>query len=205
MYLHKTPRLLKWLYPSLQWHHCRNQKVLYLTFDDGPVPGVTEFVLGQLRQYKATATFFCVGDNIRKYPEIFARIVEAGHRVANHTYNHLNGWTSSDRDYIQNIKKCERLLPENGQSLFRPPYGKIKRSQIRKLQPSYRIIMWDVLSGDFDRSLSAPECLRRTISSTRGGSIVNFHDSYRAEQNLRYALPGFLAHFSRRGYQFTAL
>lgn len=205
MYLHKTPWLLKQLYSNLIWNKGRREKNIYLTFDDGPVPGVTEFVLDKLQEYNAKATFFCVGDNINKNQEIFPLLIEAKHRIGNHTFHHLSGWNSEDEAYFQNIKKCEELIPAHHVKLFRPPYGRIKRSQIKRLATNYQIIMWDVLTGDFDKALSPEACLNKSIRCTRNGSIIIFHDSVKAERNLKYALPRFLDHFSEKGYQFLAL
>lgn len=209
MYWHQTPYWLKAIYPGLSWHKSRKEKKLYLTFDDGPIPIVTEFVLEQLQQYEAKATFFCVGDNIAKHPFVFQKVVNQGHSVGNHTFNHINGWRSQDEAYCRNIEQCQTIITKNykrnARPLFRPPYGKITRKQARHLRKHYEIIMWDVLSGDFDTSLDAETCLRKTIKATKNGSIVVFHDSFKAEQTLRYCLPRFLSHFKERGYSFDAL
>lgn len=209
MYLHKTPFWLKILYPSFIWHQNRKEKTLYLTFDDGPVPGVTEFVLDQLNIFEAKATFFCVGDNIEKHSTIFKEILNNGHSIGNHTYNHLNGWKEPDDHYLENIMLCQNAIDKyaDGQyrRLLRPPYGKIKRQQAQALKNDYNIIMWDVLSGDFDANLRPEDCLTRSVRSTRNGSIIIFHDSIKAEKNLRHALPGFLKYFVEKGYSFKAL
>lgn len=207
---HRTPFLLPLIYPShLLWRVPTTHNSIYLTFDDGPVNGPTEFVLDVLARYNALATFFCIGDNVRKHPEVFRKIVTAGHGVGNHTFNHVNGWKTSDADYFKNIELCENQLAESGSKsvaipLFRPPYGRIKRTQIRGLA-KYRIVMWDVLSVDYDKNLSPERCLKNTIAVTRPGSIVVFHDSYKAEKNLAYALPRFLEHFSLKGSQFKLI
>ena len=209
MYLHKTPYLLRALYPSLTWNKSRNEKKLYLTFDDGPIPEVTEFVLGQLLKYKAKATFFCVGENIYNHPEIFQKIIASGNSIGNHTYNHLNGWKEEDGSYVKNVTKCEevinRFCPDRKKMLFRPPYGKVSSSQRRHLTKEFEIVMWDVLSGDFDRSLDPKVCLKNTIRATKNGSIIIFHDSIKSAQNLYFALPGFLKHFSAKGFEFAPL
>ena len=154
MYLVKTPFLLRWLYPDLVWKK-PSANTIYITFDDGPIPEVTPFVLNALADYDAKATFFCIGDNVRKYPEIYQEVIKAGHSIGNHTFNHLNGWNTDDEKYLENIGECAEYVKSD---LFRPPYGKIKKSQIRKLKtrhPDIKVIMWDVLSGDFDQNLSS--------------------------------------------------
>ena len=203
---HRTPFILPWLYPGLVWRQPPERKELYLTFDDGPVSGPTEFALETLHRFSAEATFFCIGDNIQKYPQVFKKIVDAGHAVGNHTFNHLNGWKTSTTKYIENIRKCDEAVAGNAapSKLFRPPYGRITRKQIRSLT-EYKIIMWDVLSVDYNRSLSAESCLRNTIRAAREGSVIVFHDSYKAEKNMTYALPRFIEHFSGKGFSFKAL
>ncbi len=209
MYFHRTPVLLPLLYPSLVWHKDRGQKSIYLTFDDGPVPEVTEFALESLGAYKAWATFFCVGENVHRYPEIFKKIISLGHSIGNHTYNHFNGWKTKDDTYLENINECLMVMEEHtaqpDSKLFRPPYGRITRKQINQVSGQYDIIMWDVLSGDFDRKLAREKCLENTIKHTRNGSIVIFHDSYKAYGNLQYVLPRYLDHFATKGYLFKAL
>ncbi len=202
MYLVHTPQYVQALFPGLIWKMSGQQKALYLTFDDGPIPEVTPWVLDMLRAFQAKATFFCVGDNVRKHPDIFDMVLEDGHSVGNHTHNHLSGWASENISYFHNIRHCARVVPSN---LFRPPYGKMKPSQVQFLQRHYRIIMWDVLSGDFDRDLTPQACSQNVINNAGPGSIIVFHDSLKAEANLRYALPKVLEHFSSLGYTFQGL
>jgi peptidoglycan-N-acetylglucosamine deacetylase len=183
---------------------------LYLTFDDGPIPGPTEFVLDTLKQFSVKATFFCIGDNIRKHPEIFNRIVTEGHAVGNHTFNHVKGWSISLQAYVDNVKKCEVAIHNSqftihNSRLFRPPYGRITRNQIQALKHDYSIIMWDVLTADYKRSLSPEVCLRNSIGVTRPGSVIVFHDSLKAERNMRYALPRYIEHFLGKGYSFKPI
>jgi peptidoglycan/xylan/chitin deacetylase (PgdA/CDA1 family) len=207
---YRTPFFLPWLYPDLVWRLPAQEKVIYLTFDDGPVPGVTEFVLENLSKYAAKATFFCIGDNILKHPEVFQRVVSAGHGIGNHTFNHLKGWSTPVEKYIENTRQFEehisehQLLTQGQAKLFRPPYGRIKRSQISALK-EYRIIMWDVLSYDYCKSGKVENQLRGTISATRPGSIVVFHDSFKAEPKMQYILPRYLEHFADKGYQFLTI
>lgn len=209
MYLHKTPFWLKFLFPSYTWHKEGAAKSIFLTFDDGPIPGVTDFVLEQLAIYDAKATFFCVGDNVRKNPAVFKNIIDEGHRIGNHTFNHLDGWKTKDSEYIDNISKCRDSFTKHVENqplnLFRPPYGKIKKSQAKLLKKEFEIVMWDVLSGDFDKTINKEMCLCKTIKATYRGSIVIFHDSIKAEENLRFVLPRFLSHFTEAGYIFQAL
>lgn len=209
MYLHYTPRLLHRLYPKLLWHMPRTQRVIYITFDDGPIPEVTPAVLEMLARWKAKATFFCVGDNVRKHPQLVAQVAAQGHRLGNHTYNHLKGYGVSVEEYLQNVEKCQQALQpyigEHDLPLFRPPYGRFLRQQRLQLQQDYRVIMWDVLSADFDPTLNAVECLYKSIRYTRPGSIVVFHDSLKAWDRLSWVLPRYLEHFHLQGYSFSVL
>jgi peptidoglycan/xylan/chitin deacetylase (PgdA/CDA1 family) len=180
--------------------------VLYLSFDDGPHPEATPFVLEQLAKFDAKASFFCIGKNVQLYPEIYDAILTAGHVVGNHTQNHMNGWKNTTENYIANIEEATKWIDSN---LFRPPYGRISFSQIKalRLDPSLPqdIMMWDVLSGDFDTTITGEQCANNVIQHTGPGSIVVFHDSAKALDRLRIALPKVLAHFSKLGYQFKAL
>lgn len=208
MYLHYIPAPVQWLFADYTWHRSRVGKSIYLTFDDGPVPEVTPFVLRTLEAYGAKATFFCVGDNVRKHPEIHATLLSAGHRLGNHTHNHLNGWDTPTNTYLQNVQQCQEALQPAGtsaKSLFRPPYGRILQHQARALRRAYELVMWDVLSADFDSSLSPEQCLAKSIRYTRPGSIIVFHDSYKAFPNLQWVLPRYLHHFSSLGYRFETL
>jgi peptidoglycan/xylan/chitin deacetylase (PgdA/CDA1 family) len=207
MYLIKTPWWLRALYPSLTWRMKGEDKIIYLTFDDGPHETATPFVLDQLKQYNAKASFFCIGKNVAAHPEIYRRILEEGHAAGNHTYHHLNGWKTADATYLQDMQKASTLIKSG---LFRPPYGRLTRSQIKALQtsdqrPKTRIIMWDVLSADFDTNLTADACTGYVLYHTKPGSIVLFHDSEKAWPRMSEALPRVLAHFSGEGYRFEAL
>lgn len=180
----------------------KTQKKIYLTFDDGPVSTITPWVLDILKQHNIKATFFCVGDNVQKHAEIYQRILTEKHAVGNHTFNHLKGWNTHSQNYIQNIEKCASYVSTN---LFRPPYGKVKKSQFRILHSKFKIIMWDVLSGDYDKKTSPEKCLKNVIDTVRNGSIIVFHDSIKAQKNIEYALPRFIEYAKENGFEFEIL
>lgn len=202
MFLAKIPTIIKKYYPKLVWDLPNNEKKIYLTFDDGPVPEVTEWVLDLLKENNIKATFFCIGDNVAKHPNIYNRILAENHTVGNHTFNHLNGWKTSGGEYIKNVIECQQLVESN---LFRPPYGRIKKSQLNKLSVRYKIVMWDVLSGDFDQKLSPEKCYENVINNTVSGSIIVFHDSLKAHQNLKYALPKSIEYLQAQGFVFDVI
>lgn len=202
MYLVKTPKLLQALMPAYTWRVPTAEKVIHLTFDDGPIPEVTPWVLDTLSVYNAKATFFCVGENVQRYPTLFQRLQVEGHAVGNHTFNHLNGWETDNIPYFHNIRHCARLVKSE---LFRPPYGRITPGQRVFLERHYNIIMWDVLSGDFDPEITAEQCLANVIDNTRRGSIVVMHDSLKSAAKLKFILPRILEHFSQKGFRFEAL
>jgi peptidoglycan/xylan/chitin deacetylase (PgdA/CDA1 family) len=204
---HRTPFILPWLYPSLTWRMDASEKSLYLTFDDGPVYGPTEFVLDTLASFNIQATFFCIGDNVRKHPAVYERILQEGHAVGNHTFHHVKGWKTSKDLYMNDVAECAKVLKIDSlveKPLFRPPYGRITRAQIASLQ-DYQIIMWDVLTQDYKRSQTKEACLKKSIAASRQGSIVVFHDSVKAFENLAYTLPRYIEHFLAKGYQFKKL
>ncbi len=201
MYLVKSPLLLKWFYSALTWNKSRSEKIVYLTFDDGPVPNVTDFVLNTLKAFKIKATFFCIGDNIIKHPELFERLKNEGHAIGNHTFNHLNGWETDNETYLGNVLKCQELTQT---TLFRPPFGRVKKSQIKQLN-HFNIIMWDVLSADFDPKISPQQCYHHVTKNTENGSIIVFHDSLKAFDRLHYALPKTINYLINEGYQFGKL
>ncbi|GAA4437124.1 polysaccharide deacetylase family protein [Pontibacter saemangeumensis] len=206
---YKTPYLLRKLLPGYTWHREAGEKKLYLTFDDGPIPEVTPWVLEQLAIYKAKATFFCVGDNLVKHPEVARLALAQGHVLGNHTFHHLKGWQTSFEKYVENTALCQAeldaLQPNPKVRLFRPPYGRISTAQAAALRQSYELIMWDTLTNDYDATLSPEKCLENAIRHTQSGSIIVFHDSLKAQRNMQYALPRFLGHFSRLGYAFETL
>lgn len=209
-YLAKTPVLLKKMYPTCTWNFNRQDQVIYLTFDDGPHPLATPLVLDMLKAYNAKATFFCIGKNVAAYPDIYKRILTEGHSVGNHSFHHLDGWKTPDEEYIRDIGEARKYIDSR---LYRPPYGKITKFQIRLLTASenakqpvaFRIIMWDVLSADFDTSLSSEKCARNVIRNAEAGSIVVFHDSEKALPRMQASLEKTLDHFTERKFLFEAI
>ncbi len=219
----KTPLLLKKMFPDYVWDIPSKSKTLYLTFDDGPTPEITDWTLETLNKFNARATFFCIGNNINKHPDIFKNILAGGHRIGNHTHDHLKGWKTKTTRYLENIRLCESVLktqllhahlPDKQNSLiqdhpihlFRPPYGKMKPGQSKKiLDMGYHIVMWDVLSFDWDKTLSEEHCLNNVINKASNGSIVVFHDSLKAAKNMQFTLPRALQYFSEKGFEFKAI
>ncbi|WCO02023.1 polysaccharide deacetylase family protein [Psychroserpens ponticola] len=205
----KTPLVAKKMFPNYVWDIPTNTKELYLTFDDGPTPKVTNWTLDILKQYNAKATFFCIGANIEKHPEIFQNIIKAGHTIGNHTQHHVKGWKTKTKTYISEVLQAEKqieLQRSERSHLFRPPYGQIKPKQGKKLIAlNYKVIMWDVLSFDWQKETSREECLNNVISKSKKGSIIVFHDSIKASKNMMYALPKVLEYFSEAGFNFKSL
>lgn len=233
-YFVKTPKIIQSIFSNYTWKIASHKKEIYLTFDDGPIPKITPWVLNTLEKYNAKATFFCVGDNIKKHPEVFKEIILQNHAIGNHTFNHLQGWKTNTYEYLQNIEKTENVIKrlkiegrrqktEDGSlktdekpatnnqqpttsNLFRPPYGKIKSKQAKALQnKGYHIIMWDVLSADFDQKISPEKCYQNVIKNAQSGSIIVFHDNEKAFKNLEYTLPKVLEYFTKKGFVFKAL
>ena len=202
MYLVKTPRFIQNLFPNFTWKIPTAEKVIYLTFDDGPIPEVTPWVLEQLEKFQAKATFFCVGENIKKNRPVFDLVKEKGHAVGNHSVNHLDGWTTESIPYFHNVRRCAHLVKTD---LFRPPYGRLKPKQAQFLQRHYRIVMWDVLSGDFDPKITAEQCYHNVVRNATKGSIVVFHDSLKAWDKLQVVLPKVLQYFTEQGYRFESM
>ncbi|MBD0403583.1 polysaccharide deacetylase family protein [Flammeovirga sp. EKP202] len=201
------------IFPSLVWKkEATTSPILYLTFDDGPIPEITPWVLDELKKYNAKATFFCVGDNIRKHPEVYQQVLEQGHKVGNHTFNHLQYWKKSLSTYLQNVKECDTIMKSNPlysveseKPLFRPPHGQVGKKMMHQLLVDYEIIMWHVLTRDYNKNYKKESCLKAAIKNTENGSIIVFHDSIKAEKNLKYVLPRYLQYFSNKGYEFHTL
>ncbi|MCU7548727.1 polysaccharide deacetylase family protein [Chitinophagaceae bacterium LB-8] len=201
----KTPWLVQRYFSSYVWFIPTKEKVVFLTFDDGPHPDITPFVLDELKKFDANATFFCVGSNVVKYPETYQRIIAEGHAVGNHTQNHVNGWKVASDIYLNNVSEGFKHIDSR---LFRPPYGRIKKDQatsILQKYPGTKIIMWDVLSADFDKRITPERCLKNVVKNISSGSIIVFHDSAKAFRNLKYALPKTLEKLSLNGYRMERI
>ena len=207
----KTNSLVKKIFSNLVWDVPNTENKIYLTFDDGPIPEITVWVLEELKKHDAKATFFCIGHNIEKHPEIFEKVINEGHSIGNHTFNHLNGWKTSTEEYLKNTFLCEEQILESKicnlkSKIFRPPYGKIKPSQSKKLRRlGYKIIMWDVLSAYYDTSISPEKCLENVLQNVSSGSIIVFHDSVKAFPNLEYTLPKALKYWTAKGFVFDTI
>lgn len=204
-YTIRIPRIIRSFYPQAWWRLPGEEKRLYLSFDDGPHPEITPYVLSLLEQYEARASFFCIGANVQRYPATYKMILDRGHVIGNHTHHHVNGWKKTDQEYLDDISLASEHI---GSTLFRPPYGRIRFSQIRALQqwqPAMKLVMWDVLSGDFDRGIDAGRCAKNVIRKAGPGSIIVFHDSEKAFPRLEKALPAVLEYFSERGYRFEGI
>jgi peptidoglycan/xylan/chitin deacetylase (PgdA/CDA1 family) len=220
----RPPRLLHAVLPGCQWSGppaLGGAPTIYLTFDDGPIPEETPWVLEQLALFNARATFFCVGQNLERYPEVARLVPAAGHRLANHTQQHRSAWATGRADYLADVAHCQAVLdklpgsaaspkepaagPEALKPLFRPPYGRLTWPLLQELLPEYRVVMWSVLTRDYDPGLKPETCLRLTLAAVRAGDILVFHDSLKASARLRYVLPRVLAHFAELGFQFAAL
>lgn len=203
-YLVKTPWILKKFYSAAIWDMPRREKVLYLTFDDGPHPEATPYVLEELSRYNAKASFFCIGKNVEQHSHIYSRILNEGHTTANHSYSHLNGWKTDDRKYFEDIVKAKKYIDS---PLFRPPYGKISKLQLKHLTEDFdmKVIMWSVLSGDFDTAITPEQCLKNVSLNAKPGSIIVFHDSEKAFNRMKFALPRVLQLYSEKGYKFEKI
>jgi peptidoglycan/xylan/chitin deacetylase (PgdA/CDA1 family) len=214
----KIPRIVKRLFPNYIWRMPQEEKVIYLTFDDGPTPTITNWTLDVLKQFNAKATFFCIGDNVKNHPDIFDNILSNGHAIGNHTYNHPRGWNSSTKSYINNVKQAQEIIDvqlqksgsskiqSSNQKLFRPPYGQLTTKQGRELiDLGYQIIMWHVLAIDWKSSIKKETCLNNVINNAESGSVIVFHDSEKASKNMMHALPKTLEYFKNKGFTFKSL
>jgi peptidoglycan-N-acetylglucosamine deacetylase len=201
-YLSKIPAIVPALATQFVWHMPRSEKKVYLTFDDGPTPGVTEKVLDLLAQYNAKATFFCLGKQVEAHPKLFQRLLLEGHQIGNHSYSHPNGWKTKNYSYLKNVLHAEGVIPSQ---LFRPPYGKITNTQATALGKKYQLIMWDVISGDFDPATTPEKCLDRVTSNIEPGSIVVMHDSAKASSNLLHSLERIIQFIQEKGFSMEAL
>lgn len=205
LYFITTPWWLRKFFPGCVWDIETQEKVIYLTFDDGPHPGITPSVLAELKKYNAKATFFCIGDNVKKFPRIYQQVISEGHAIGNHTMHHINGWKNTDNDYWKDIAEANNYIKSN---LFRPPYGRVKRSQIKKIKSENKqlqTVMWSVLAGDWVATLSPEKCFEQIKNKIYPGCIVVFHDSEKADERMSYALPKLLEHFTRLNYTFKKI
>ena len=199
MFIEQVPEFIRNLYPKAVWRMDPNEKAIYLTFDDGPIPEITPWVLDLLDKYHIKATFFLVGDNVRKHPEEFKMIVERGHRLGNHTFNHIQGLKYLSYNYLANVNKADELIKSN---LFRPPHGWMRWAQYMVLRNRYTIVMWDLVTRDYSKRLNGPQVLNKVKKYVRNGSIITFHDSLKSEKNLKYALPRAIEWLLEQGYEF---
>lgn len=202
MYLVKTPPLIKSIFSDYVWNIDTMENEVFITFDDGPIPGLTPWILDLLADYDYKATFFCVGENVGRYPLIFNRILDEGHLTGNHTQHHLNGWLTDTDAYLRDVSECHRLVHS---PLFRPPYGKMKRAQSNVIKTDKTIVMWDVLSGDFDPSITPEKCLANVTDNYARGSVIVFHDNIKSEEKLRYVLPLFLQELAEKDFRSSSL
>jgi peptidoglycan-N-acetylglucosamine deacetylase len=201
-YFIKIPWIAKQFFSSYIWSINTSEKEVFLTFDDGPHPSITPWVLEQLRSYNAKATFFCIGKNVHEHPDVYKQILSEGHATGNHTYHHVNGWKMDTKEYLHDIDKATALIQTN---LFRPPYGRIRSNQAKQIgdalhRTDARVIMWDVLSADFDETITKEECLKNVLTNYTKGSVIVFHDSEKALSHLKFVLPKLLEHLQREGY-----
>ena len=198
----RPPMAFRFLYPGAVWNISTKEKIVYLTFDDGPIPEVTSKVLELLDQYHAKATFFCIGENVKKYPTIFSSLLASGHAIGNHTYHHYNSWKVRSGMYLKDVEEASKYISS---TLFRPPYGKLKAGTFFSLRRKYTIIMWDVITCDFDVKVAKEKVFENVIMNAKEGSIIVFHDSKKASENMLYALPKVLAYYSEKGFRFEAI
>ena len=203
MQIVKVPQLIQTLFPSIIWKGKTDEKILHLTFDDSPTPEFTFWILNLLEKLNIKATFFCIGENAEKCPEIILSILDKGHQIGNHTYSHKNGFLSSTKSYLDNIERCKKILPST--TLFRPPYGKIYPWQIRKIKENYKIVMWDIVSYDFDENITEEKVKSNVISNVENGSIIVFHDNKKSKKILKFCLEEILQNLIKKGYRFKTI
>lgn len=203
MNIYSAPFWIRAFYPKdLVWRVSTQQREVFLTFDDGPVPEVTPLVIKILNKYNVKATFFCVGENVKKYPEIFELLLSNGHAVGNHTYHHIKAWKTDTYSYLSEVEQCNLLVKSK---VFRPPHGQINRKIVRNLRNEYRIVMWSALTGDYNNALSGNQCLANAVNNTSPGSVIVFHDSLKARERMEYALPLYIEYCLKEGYLFGTL
>ncbi len=202
MWLAHPPRIVKDVHPSMYWEIPTQKREVFITFDDGPTPIITDKVLDLLQKYQAKATFFCLGKNVAQAPDLFKRIKRGNHTIGNHTFNHINGWKANSEDYFREVKLTEEIFTSK---LFRPPYGRMRPKQIKTISKDYSIIMWSHLSLDYDKKYSKEECLNLSIKDLKKGSIIVFHDSQKAKDRMLFALEGFLQYCQEKKWKCSAI
>ncbi|MBO6098886.1 MAG: polysaccharide deacetylase family protein [Prevotella sp.] len=202
MLIEQPTKWLRWIYPKALWRINPEEHAVYLTFDDGPIPESTPFILDTLREFGVKATFFMVGENVERYPDLYRRIVEEGHQVGNHTYNHMGSLRHYIVTYYNNVEKANELIHSH---LFRPPHGWMWLGAYNMLRRKYKIVMWDLVTRDYSHLLNAFDVLRNVVLYTRNGSIITFHDSLKSIEKLRYALPAALRYLKEQGYEFKVI
>ncbi len=202
MYIIKTPKLIRKLFPNYLWNKSRKKPYVYFTFDDGPIPEITPWVLDTLKSYDMHGTFFCVGDNVRKHSKIYNRLIAEGHSVGNHSYSHKSGWGSDVDKYLDDVELCGSFVQSD---LYRPPYGRLKPQQAEAIRHQYQIVMWDILSGDFDPNITAEQCYQNVIQNLKPGSIVVFHDNVKSFDTLKEVLPRVIEYCQSKGLSSKAL
>lgn len=200
--IQQPPFMLRWAYPGAVWRLSKTEKTVYLTFDDGPIPEVTPWVLSVLKEFEIRATFFCVGQNVENYPEIFQEIIRSGHAVGNHTFLHVRGRKSSLDDYLSDVNNAQKFIQSN---LFRPPYGSLSIQQFAALRKKFKIVFWDVLTEDYSPKINSEECLNNVKRFTRNGSVIVFHDSLKAAERLFEFLPAAIQYLKEQGYGFDVI
>ena len=196
MYIIKTPKVIRKLFPNYLWNKSRKKPYVYFTFDDGPIPKVTPWVLDTLKSYNMHGTFFCVGDNVRKHSKIYNRLIAEGHSIGNHSYSHKSGWGSDVEKYLDDVELCSSFVQSD---LYRPPYGRLKPLQAKAIRDQYQIVMWDVLSGDFDQNITTEQCYQNVIQNLKPGSIIVFHDNIKSFVTLKEVLPRVMEYCQSRG------
>ena len=198
----KSPKIIQLLFADFLWKIDTDEKVIYLTFDDGPHPVITPWIIDLMNKYDAKGTFFLIGDAVSKNPDLYQLYKTNGHQVGNHTFTHIKGWQSRKKNYLKEITQCSEVVES---SLFRPPFGQINLQSIREIKKQYKVVMWDVLSWDFNTKTSAETCLSNVVNNSRKGSIVVFHENEKSMKNIMYVLPKVLEHFTKLGYKFKAI
>lgn len=201
MYLVKTPIFIQKIFESCTWR-IESDHNIYLTFDDGPDPAITPFVLETLRSFNAKATFFCIGENAKVYPKLVEQIRDEGHAIGNHSYSHISGWSTNTKNYLNDVEKCNELIKSK---LYRPPFGRLKPTQLKALKQDYEIIMWDVMAGDFESQLSPDKCLNNITQNATAGSIILLHDNLKSVDKIKFVLPKVLMHFESEGLKFESI